>query len=98
MNTLSPPPEAISKGQKPGWFPAAALTGGLNAVLASGTAWSWRAWVWVPLLLLAVGCTVYEWQLLARSRWRMNPLDWGLLTVTHLGLAASLAFAAGLGV
>ncbi|MFE2726662.1 hypothetical protein [Kitasatospora sp. NPDC059327] len=95
MNTLSPPTEATSTRQKPGWFLAAALTGALNAVLASGPAWSWRACLWTPLLVLAVGCAAYEWRLLALGRWRMSPLDWGLLTVTHLGLAASLVFATG---
>ncbi|MED7947578.1 hypothetical protein PUR61_01490 [Streptomyces sp. BE20] len=97
MNALTPAPANTSKRPKPEWFPAAALTGALNAVLASGPAWSWRAWVWTPLLILAVGCTLYAWQLMSRDRSRMNPLDWTLLTVTHLGLAASLVFAAGLG-
>ncbi|MGW2543617.1 hypothetical protein ACWC5I_22770 [Kitasatospora sp. NPDC001574] len=96
MSTLTPPPVSTSKRPGPGWFPAAALTGALNAVLASGTAWSWRAWVWVPLLVVVVGCTLSAWRLMSRGRWRMNPMDWALLAVTHLGLAASLAFAAGL--
>ncbi|MFB7980882.1 hypothetical protein [Streptomyces vinaceus] len=61
------------------------------AFLRLGEVWSWWALLWVPLLVLAIGSLVYEWRLLARSRWRMGLMDWGSLVISHLGLAASLA-------
>ncbi|MEJ8643529.1 hypothetical protein WKI68_23420 [Streptomyces sp. MS1.HAVA.3] len=48
------------------------------------------------MFVLAVGATVYEWRLLARSRWRMGLLEWVFLVITHLVIAASLATVLGL--
>ncbi|KMO96998.1 hypothetical protein ACS04_15085 [Streptomyces roseus] len=90
MDTPSVPARAEDQ-QKPGWVLTALFFGVTCAVLRLGEVWSWWALLWVPLLVLAIGSLVYEWRLMARSRWRMGPLDWGLLVTSHLGLAAALA-------
>ncbi|MGW3327387.1 hypothetical protein [Streptomyces virginiae] len=51
---------------------------------------SWWAVLWVPLFVLAVGATAYAWRVTARGRWRMGPMEWVFLVVTHLGLVLSL--------
>ncbi|MFK0237702.1 hypothetical protein [Streptomyces vinaceus] len=91
MDTPSVPPRTAEEQRKPGWFPTSLLFGAVCAVLRFADSWSWWALLWAPLLVLALGATVYEWQLLARSRWRMAPVEWGLLAISHLGLAAALA-------
>ncbi|MFG2488461.1 hypothetical protein ACGFSI_37665 [Streptomyces virginiae] len=52
---------------------------------------SWWALLWAPLFLLAVGATAYAWRATVRGRWRMGPMEWVFLVVTHLGLVLSLA-------
>lgn len=83
--------EEQEKQEKPGWSLTALLLGAVNAVLTLGGVWSWWALLWLPLLAVGVGAVVYEWRLLARSRWHMGSLEWVFLVVAHVGLAASLA-------
>ncbi|MCX4546449.1 hypothetical protein [Streptomyces sp. NBC_01565] len=90
MNTPSAAPHAAEEQQKPGWSLPVVLSGATGVVLRLGDVWSWWALLWVPLLALAVATAVYGWRLLARSRWRMDPLQWGFLALSHLGLVASL--------
>ncbi|WP_314252326.1 hypothetical protein [Streptomyces sp. DSM 40907] len=85
---LSP---AVKEEEKPGWGLAATLFAVLSLVLRLTDVWSWWAVLWAPLLVLGAGCVVYEWRLTARSRWRMGPMEWVLLVVTHLSLLAALA-------
>ncbi|MFJ9551864.1 hypothetical protein [Streptomyces erythrochromogenes] len=64
-------------------------------MLRFGGVWSWWALLWVPLLAVAIGCLVLEWQTLARNRWRMGVGGWLMLVVAHLGCAAALAMILG---
>ncbi|QES53006.1 hypothetical protein DEJ51_00960 [Streptomyces venezuelae] len=82
---------AVEQEEKPGWGLAVTLSAVLSLVLRLTEVRSWWALLWVPLFLLAVGCVTYEWRLTARSRWRMGPMEWVYLAVTHLGLLAALA-------
>ncbi|MEV6731357.1 MULTISPECIES: hypothetical protein [unclassified Streptomyces] len=82
--------------QKPGWSLTVLLFGAVNAVLNFGGIWSWWTLLWGPLFAIGVGAMMYEWRLLAHSRWRMSSLEWIFLAVAHVGLAASLAAVFGI--
>lgn len=88
---MSNSPISAQEQQKPGWILPVLLVGAVSAVLNFGGVWSWWALLWAPLFFIAVGTMGYEWRLLSHCRWRMNPLEWALLAVSHVGLAASLA-------
>ncbi|MFF2193551.1 hypothetical protein [Streptomyces sp. NPDC058157] len=85
-----PPPQAATEQQKPGWSVPLLLSGLAGAALRLAEVWSWWALLWAPLLLLTICSAAYEWRLLAHGRWRMDTLQWAFLTLSHLGLAASL--------
>ncbi|MCB5168455.1 hypothetical protein LG634_26985 [Streptomyces bambusae] len=86
-----PPPPAPDAAEKPGWDVVLGLFGAACAVLRYGSAWSWWALLWVPLMAVGVGATVYEWRLLARGRRRMGgPVAWLLLVLAHAGLAVAV--------
>ncbi|MGW7327184.1 hypothetical protein ACWGIU_00835 [Streptomyces sp. NPDC054840] len=91
MNASSGLSTAVEKEEKPGWGLPAALFTVLSLVLRLTEVRSWWAFLWAPLFVLAVGTVAYEWRVTARSRWRMGPMEWVLLLVTHLGLLSSLA-------
>ncbi|WP_374774762.1 hypothetical protein OG756_19310 [Streptomyces sp. NBC_01310] len=93
---MNHPSSSVRELQKPGWSLPLLFLGLVSAVLHFGGVRSWWALLWAPLFVLAVGATVYEWRLLARSRWRMGPLEWVFLAITHLVIAASLATVLGL--
>ncbi|MFB6808694.1 hypothetical protein [Streptomyces sp. NPDC056387] len=95
MNTPSAVPRAGGTEQKPGWFLTAALVGALSLLLRLTDTWSWWAFLWAPLLGLAIGSATYEWRLTARSRWRMPPVEWLLLIAAHLSLGIALADVGG---
>ncbi|GHE75232.1 hypothetical protein GCM10018785_49520 [Streptomyces longispororuber] len=82
--------------EAPGWLPAVFLFGVVCVVFRFGGVWSWWALLWAPLLAAALGVTVYEWRLLARSRWRMPVTEWCLLAAAHAGCAAALGVVLGL--
>lgn len=91
MNTPSAAPQAVEEQQrKPGWSVPLLLVGVAGIPLRFAGVWSWWALLWAPLLALAVCSVVYEWRLLVQSRWRMDPLQWAFLALSHLGLATSL--------
>ncbi|MFJ8162288.1 hypothetical protein ACIRBY_15345 [Streptomyces sp. NPDC096136] len=90
MKSPSAAPQAVAQQQKPGWSVPLLLAGLAGIPLRLAGVRSWWALLWAPLLVLAVCAVVYEWRLLARSRWRMDPLQWVFLVLSHLGLAASL--------
>ncbi|MFB8396388.1 hypothetical protein [Streptomyces yangpuensis] len=77
------------------WELALLLTGATCAVLRFGGVWSWWALLWIPLLAVTLGCLAFEWQTLARNRWRTGVGEWLLLVVAHLGLVAALAMILG---
>ncbi|MFD9617260.1 hypothetical protein ACFWB2_08230 [Streptomyces virginiae] len=79
------------KQEKPGWGLPSTLFAVLSLVLRLTEVRSWWAVLWAPLLLLAVGTTAYAWRATARGRWRIGPMEWVFLVVTHLGLMLSLA-------
>lgn len=87
---------AAKDEQRPGWFLTAALFAVLTTVLRLADVWSWWIILWAPLFVLAVGSAAHEWQLTVRNRWHLGPMEWVLLVVAHLALAASLALVLGL--
>lgn len=95
MNASSGLPHAVKEEEKPGWGPAMTYFAVLALVLRLTDVWSWWAVLWAPLFVLAVGSVAYEWRLTARNRWRMRPMEWMLLAVTHLSLVAALARISG---
>ncbi|MFJ3881044.1 hypothetical protein ACIPW5_26820 [Streptomyces sp. NPDC090077] len=92
---MSNSPISVQGQQKPGWILPVLLVGAVSAVLNFGGVWSWWALLWAPLSAIAVGAMGYEWRLLSQCRWRMSALEWALLAVSHVGLAASLAAVLG---
>ncbi|MFJ6478884.1 MULTISPECIES: hypothetical protein [unclassified Streptomyces] len=96
MNVSSGLPSAVKEEEKPGWGLAVTLFAVLSLVLRLTDVWSWWAVLWAPLFVFAVGSVAYEWRLTARGRWRMRPVEWVFLGVTHLSLVAALARIFGL--
>ncbi|MFD7909624.1 hypothetical protein ACFV30_02705 [Streptomyces sp. NPDC059752] len=91
MNAPSGSPSAVKEEEKPGWGLPVTLFAVLALVLRLTDVWSWWAVLWAPLFVLAIGSVAYAWRLTARSRWRMGPMEWVLLVLTHLSLVAALA-------
>ncbi|MFB6825398.1 hypothetical protein ACFCXA_27895 [Streptomyces virginiae] len=79
------------KEEKPGWGLPSTVFAVLSLVLRLTEVRSWWAALWAPLFVLAIGVTAYAWRITARLRWRMGPMEWVFLVVTHLGLLLSLA-------
>ncbi|WP_219667382.1 hypothetical protein [Streptomyces bambusae] len=90
MSRTSAAPQSAQEQQKPGWTLVAFLVGAVCAVLRFVDIWSWWALLWAPLLAFAAAATAYEWRVLARQRWRMGPVEWVFLGLTHLGCVAAL--------
>ncbi len=90
------PGQPASPEEKPGWAAAGLITTCFFvAVNWGGTSGWWHA-LWIPLLVLSLLCSGYEWTVLVKARFRMEWSEWPTMIGTHSALLAGIAIALGL--